>query len=77
MRGTNTGQPTDTPLQTVTAGGLHFGEVSSSLAVDDYDEERALQVLVFLWEYCGPQYDGLVTIGGVVYRIVDIGMRML
>ena len=77
MRGTNTGQPTDTPLQTITAGGTHFGEVSTSLAVDGYDEERAQQVLAFLREYCGPEYDGLVTIGGVVYRIVDIGMRML
>jgi len=77
MRGTNTGQPTDTPLQTVTAGGTHFGEVSTSLAVDGYDEERAQQVLAFLREYCGPEYDGLVTIGGVIYRIVDIGMRML
>lgn len=77
MRGTNTGQPTDTPLQTVTAGGLHFGEVSTSLAVDGYDQQRAQQALAFLREYCGPEYDGLVTIDGVVYRIVDIGMRML
>jgi DNA (cytosine-5)-methyltransferase 1 len=77
MRGTNTGQPTDTPLQTITAGGTHFGEVSTSLAVDGYDEERAQQVLAFLREYCGPEYDGLVTIDGMVYRIVDIGMRML
>ncbi|MBH0365740.1 DNA cytosine methyltransferase [Salmonella enterica] len=77
MRGTNTGQPTDTPLQTVTAGGLHFGEVCTSLAVDGYDENRALQVQTFLQEYCGPDYNGLVTIEGAVYRIVDIGMRML
>ncbi|WPU24491.1 DNA cytosine methyltransferase [Cedecea neteri] len=77
MRGTNTGQPIDTPLQTVTAGGMHFGEVSTSLAVDGYEEERAQQVLAYLREYCGPEHDGLVMIGGVVYRIVDIGMRML
>lgn len=77
LRGTNTGQPTDTPLQTVTSGGTHFGEVSTSLAVDGYDEERAQHVLSFLQQYCGPEYDGLVTIDGIVYRIVDIGMRML
>lgn len=28
-------------------------------------------------EYSGPESTGLVTIEGVVYRIVDIGMRML
>lgn len=77
MRGTNTGQTTNTPLQTITAGGTHFGEVSTSLAVDGYYEERVQWVLAFLREYCGPEYDGLVTIDGVVYRIVDIGMRML
>lgn len=77
MRGTNTGQRTDTPLQTVTAGGLHFGEVRTSLAVDDYNEDRALEVLSFLQKYCGENSDGLVTVEGIVYRIVDIGMRML
>ncbi|WP_330983693.1 MULTISPECIES: DNA cytosine methyltransferase [Enterobacterales] len=77
MRGTNTGQPTDTPLQTVTAGGQHFGEVRTNLAVDGYDEGRALEVLAFLKKYCGEDSDGLVTVEGIVYRIVDIGMRML
>lgn len=74
MRGTNTGQPTDTPLQTVTAGGLHFGEVSTILAANDYDERRADQVAAFLHEYGISEF---VTIKGVIYRIVDIGMRML
>ncbi|EIJ9585567.1 DNA cytosine methyltransferase, partial [Salmonella enterica] len=46
-------------------------------AVDEYDEERAQQVLAFLRKYCGENCTGLVTVGGVVYRIVDIGMRML
>ncbi|EBY9279785.1 TPA: DNA cytosine methyltransferase [Salmonella enterica subsp. enterica serovar Denver] len=77
MRGTNTGQPTDTPLQTVTAGGQHFGEVKTTLAVTEYDEERAQQTLAFLRKYCGEECTGLVTIDGVTYRIVDIGMRML
>lgn len=47
------------------------------LAVDGYDEQRAQQVLEFLREYCGPDSTGLVTLDGVVYRIVEIGMRML
>lgn len=74
MRGTNTGQPTDTPLQTVTAGGQHFGEVRASLAMQDYDEARAALVSEFLRQHGLNEF---VLIDGVTYRIVDIGMRML
>ncbi|WP_139530740.1 DNA cytosine methyltransferase [Klebsiella michiganensis] len=78
LRGTcRDGQPTDEPMPTITAGGQHVGEVKTTLAVDNYDEERAQQVLAFLQEYCGEGCTGLVEIGGVTYRIVDIGMRML
>ncbi|MEB1112137.1 DNA cytosine methyltransferase [Citrobacter portucalensis] len=76
LRGTcRDGQPTSEPMPTVT--GLHVGEVKTTLAVDEYDEFRAQQTLEFLREYCGEDCDGLVTVGGVTYRIVDIGMRML
>ena len=78
LRGTcRDGQRTDQPMPTITAGGTHVGEVKTMLAVDGYDEQRAQQALEFLREYCGPASTGLVTIEGVVYRIVDIGMRML
>ncbi|HAS1291885.1 TPA: DNA cytosine methyltransferase [Enterobacter hormaechei] len=78
LRGTcRDGQRTDESMPTVTAGGMHVGEVKTLLAVDGYDELRAQQALEFLREYCGPDSTGLVTIEGVVYRIVDIGMRML
>lgn len=77
MRGTNTGQPTDTPLQTVTAGGQHFGEVKTTLANEGYDEHRAQLTADFLRGYCGEDCTGLVTVDGINYRIVDIGMRML
>ncbi len=78
LRGTcKDGQRTDEPMPTVTAGGLHVGEVKTTLAVESYDQQRADQTLSFLQEYCGADCDGLVTISGVVYRIVDIGMRML
>jgi DNA (cytosine-5)-methyltransferase 1 len=40
-------------MPTITAGGQHVGEVKTTLAVEDYDEERAQQVLAFLREYCG------------------------
>ncbi|MBA2103585.1 DNA cytosine methyltransferase [Klebsiella pneumoniae] len=78
LRGTcRDGQRVDEPMPTVTAGGQHVGEVKTTLAVEDYDEEHAQQVLAFLKEYCGPDSTGLVEIDGVTYRIVDIGMRML
>ena len=78
LRGTcRDGQPTSEPMPTVTAGGLHVGEVKTTLAVDEYDEHRAQQTLEFLREYCGEDCDGLVTVDGITYRIVDIGMRML
>ncbi|TKK20228.1 DNA cytosine methyltransferase [Enterobacter cancerogenus] len=78
LRGTcRDGQRTDAPMPTITAGGTHVGEVKTLLAVDAYDEQRAQQALEFLREYCGSDSTGLVTIEGVVYRIVDIGMRML
>lgn len=78
LRGTcRDGQRTDQPMPTVTAGGTHVGEVKTLLAADGYDEQRAQQALEFLREYCGPDSTGLVSLGGVVYRIVDIGMRML
>ena len=78
LRGTcRDGQSTDEPMPTITAGGRHVGEVKTTLAIEDYDEERAQQVLAFLQQYCGEDSTGLVDIGGVTYRIVDIGMRML
>ncbi|HEA2157146.1 TPA: DNA cytosine methyltransferase, partial [Salmonella enterica] len=78
LRGTcRDGQRTDETAPTITAGGLHVGEVQTTLAVDEYDEQRAQLVLAFLRKYCGEDCTGLVNIGGVIYRIVDIGMRML
>lgn len=78
LRGTcRDGQRTDEPMPTVTAGGQHVGEVKTTLAADGYNEQRAQQTLAFLREYCGEDCDGLVTVDGITYRIVDIGMRML
>lgn len=62
LRGTcRDGQRLDVPMPTITAGGQHVGEVRT-----------------FLETYCGKSDDEwLVTIDGVKYQIVDIGMRML
>lgn len=78
LRGTcRDGQRANEPMPTVTAGGQHVGEVKTTLAADGYDEHRAQQTLEFLRQYCGEGCDGLVTVDGITYRIVDIGMRML
>ena len=78
LRGTcKDGRVVGAPAPGLTAGGLHVGNVETYLAVDDYDEQRAEQVSVFLREYCGDNYSEFVTIEGVTHRIVDIGMRML
>ncbi|HFG4287204.1 TPA: DNA cytosine methyltransferase [Escherichia coli] len=78
LRGTcRDGQPSSDPMPTVTAGGLHVGEVKTTLAVDEYDEHRAQLALEFLRKYCGEDCDGLVDIDRITFRIVDIGMRML
>ncbi|QIM43329.1 DNA cytosine methyltransferase [Leclercia adecarboxylata] len=78
LRGTcRDGRVVDAPVPGLTAGGLHVGNVETRLATEGYDEQRAAQALAYLQQYCGADSDGLVTVDGVVYRIVDIGMRML
>lgn len=78
LRGTcKDGRVVDAPAPGLTAGGLHVGNVETYLAVDEYDEQRAEQVSAFLREFCGDDYREFVTVDGVTYRIVDIGMRML
>jgi DNA (cytosine-5)-methyltransferase 1 len=76
MRGTNVGQPTDEPLHTVSAGGLHHAEVRAFLC--KYYGQGIGQ------EAGGPMHTvtaqdrfGLVTVEGEEYVIADIGMRML
>ncbi|WP_314189791.1 DNA cytosine methyltransferase [Yersinia massiliensis] len=77
MRGTNTGQPTDTPLQTVTAGGNHFGEVRAFLLKYYGNEKEGVSLSDPLHTVTTNDRFGLVTVEGVDYQIVDIGMRML
>jgi DNA (cytosine-5)-methyltransferase 1 len=64
LRGTcKDGQRTDAPMPTITAGGLHVGEVRALLeAFEGKGESNSL---------------GIVNIDGVDFQIVDIGMRML
>jgi DNA (cytosine-5)-methyltransferase 1 len=80
LRGENHGADLRAPLPTVTAGGFHIGEVRDSLTAyygtdlapgqgqDLREPTRTLTTKARL---------GLVTVEGVDYQIVDIGMRML
>ncbi|EMT54261.1 C-5 cytosine-specific DNA methylase [Brevibacillus borstelensis AK1] len=76
MRGTNTGQPVTVPLQTITAGGNHFGEVRAFLMAY-YGSSVGQNVDDPLGTVTTRDRFGLVTIYGQDYQIVDIGMRML
>ncbi|WP_256736993.1 DNA cytosine methyltransferase [Pectobacterium versatile] len=77
MRGTNTGQHTDTPLQTVTAGGNHFGEVRAFLLKYYGNEKEGVDINNPMHTVVSRDRFGLVTVEGIDYQIVDIGMRML
>ncbi|UUE38285.1 DNA cytosine methyltransferase [Pectobacterium aroidearum] len=77
MRGTNIGQSTDTPLQTVTAGGNHFGEVRAFLLKYYGNEKEGVDINDPMHTVVSRDRFGLVTVEGIDYQIVDIGMRML
>lgn len=76
MKGTNIGQPATEPLQTITAGGNHFGEVRAFLMAY-YGSSVGQEVDEPLGTVTTRDRFGLVTIHGQDYQIVDIGMRML
>tara|TARA_B100000508_G_C11451170_1_gene274152 strand:- start:368 stop:1789 length:1422 start_codon:yes stop_codon:yes gene_type:complete len=76
MRGTNIGHRADEPAHTITAGGLHLGEVRAFLLKYygtniGHPADQPLQTITTKERF------GLVTIHGVDYQIIDIGMRML
>lgn len=61
LRNNNIGFATDEPVHTITAGGLHIGEVRTLLRKYGSGNNGA----------------GAVSVNGEWYQIVDIGMRML
>lgn len=76
MRGTNIGHDARSPLHTITAGGNHLGEVRAFL-MSYYGASIGQDVRDPLHTVTTRDRFGLVTIKGVDYQIVDIGMRML
>lgn len=76
FKGTNIGQNVDTPVQTITAGGFHFGEVRA-LLIKYYGQGIGQKVSDPLDTVVSKDRFGLVTVHGIDYQIIDIGMRML
>lgn len=70
------GQKVDEPLNTITCGAGHFGEVRAFL-VKYFSTGTAKSVKEPLDTITTKDHFGLVTIKGVEHAIVDIGMRML
>lgn len=78
LRGTcQDGQPITEPMPTITAGGLHVGEVRAFLLKYYGSADNGQQLGESLHTVTTKDRFGLVTVEGVAYQIVDIGMRML
>lgn len=83
MKGTNLGAPMSEPVQTITAGGGHFGVVTTTVvkAESDADLQHWPEIRELLNTYCGyelgPEDVILFRIGGISYFMADIGLRML
>lgn len=77
LRGTcQDGQPVTEPAPTITAGGLHLGEVRAFL-MKYYGTDQDPALGDPLHTITTKDRFGLVTVRGVEYQIIDIGMRML
>ena len=83
MKGTNLGGPMSEPVQTITAGGGHFGVVTTVVAKAERaaDLKHWPEIRDLLNTYCGyrlgPEDVILFEIGGTAYFMADIGLRML
>ena len=71
-----TGQDVREPLHTITTSAGHFGEVRAFL-IKYYGDATGQDIKAPLDTVTTKDRFGLVTIEGVEYQIVDIGLRML
>lgn len=76
MRNNMSGQAVSAPIKTITAGANHFAEVRAFL-VKYYGGGVGADLNDPLHTVTTRDRFGLVTVNGVDYQIVDIGMRML
>lgn len=80
FRGQNHGANPDAPMPALTAGGLHVAEVRAFLTAyhaSDYAGGYGQALNTPTRALTTKDRLGLVTVSGVDYQIVDIGMRML
>jgi DNA (cytosine-5)-methyltransferase 1 len=82
FRGTDPSQPgsasVEEPLPTISAGGIHVAEVRAFLTAYYGSDGPGGQLLTEPMRTLTAKHRlGLVTVSGVDYQIVDIGMRML
>jgi DNA (cytosine-5)-methyltransferase 1 len=77
LKGQEYGASLNKPLHTVTAGGNNFGEVRAFLMKYYGNEENGQRLNEPLHTITTKDRFGLVTVHGIDYQIVDIGMRML
>ncbi|MDF1586999.1 DNA cytosine methyltransferase, partial [Rhodospirillales bacterium YIM 152171] len=78
LRGTcKDGQSVTEPMPTITAGGLHVGEVRACLIKYYGSGDNSQTLDAPLHTVTSKARFGLVTIEGTEYQIVDVGMRML
>ncbi|WHP32820.1 DNA cytosine methyltransferase [Trabulsiella odontotermitis] len=78
LRGTcKDGQRVDSPMPTITAGGMHVGEVRAFLMKYYGNEKSGVSLDEPLGTVTTNDRFGLIMVEGVEYQIVDIGMRML
>ncbi|MCM1273213.1 MAG: DNA cytosine methyltransferase [Clostridium sp.] len=73
---TGVGQDIREPLHTITTSAGHFGEVRAFL-IKYYGEGTGQDIRAPLDTVTTKDRFGLVTVNGVDYQIVDIGLRML
>lgn len=76
MRGTNIGHGTDEPVHTITAGGLHLGEVRAFI-VKYYGTNVGHGCNEPLQTITTKDRFALVIMKTTAYAIIDIGLRML
>lgn len=76
FRGTNVGSDAREPVATITAGGMHVAEVRAFL-LKYYDTAVGQDIKSPAHTITTKDRLGLVTVKGVDYQIVDIGLRML
>lgn len=76
LRNNQFGQSMDEPMPTLTASGGHVGEVRAFL-LKYYGTDQDPQLNEPLHTVTTKDRFGLVTVHGVDYQIVDIGLRML